>query len=54
MVQDDELAFTIPVSLLDSVIRGLEATHERGIRYPIPIDVRHDPTFPGQLKEVKQ
>ena len=54
MVQDDELAFTIPVSLLDSVIRGLEATHERGIRYPIPVDVRHEPTFPGQLKEVRQ
>ncbi len=54
MVQDNELAFTIPVGLLDSVIKGLEATHERGIRYPIPVDVRHEPTFPGQLKEVKQ
>ncbi|OGN95116.1 MAG: hypothetical protein A2Z75_08050 [Chloroflexi bacterium RBG_13_50_10] len=54
MVQDDELAFTIPINLLGSVIRGLEATHERGVRYPIPVDVRHEPTFPGQLKEVKQ
>ena len=53
MVQDNELAFTIPVSLLDSVIKGLEATHERGIRYPIPVVVRHEPTFPGQLREVK-
>ena len=52
MTQDDELAFTIPINLLDSVIRGLEATHERGIRYPIPVDVRHEPTFPGQLKQV--
>jgi uncharacterized protein (DUF169 family) len=54
MVQDYELAFTIPINLFDSVIRGLEATHERGIRYPIPVDVRHEPTFPGQLKEVRQ
>ena len=54
MTQDNELAFTIPVSLLGNVIKGLEATHERGIRYPIPVDVRHEPTFPGQLKEVKQ
>jgi uncharacterized protein (DUF169 family) len=51
MVQDNELAFTIPINLFDSVIRGLEATHERGIRYPIPIDVRHEPTFPGKLKQ---
>ncbi|MBM3118471.1 MAG: hypothetical protein FJ006_02800 [Chloroflexi bacterium] len=54
MVQDEELAFTIPVSLLDSVITGLEATHERGIRYPIPVDIRHEPLFPGQLKQVGQ
>ena len=52
MTQDDEMAFTIPINLLDSVIKGLEATHERGVRYPIPVDVRHAPTFPGQLKQV--
>lgn len=51
MVQDDELAFTIPASLLDQVIKGLEATHQTGVRYPIPVDVRHEPLFPGQLKQ---
>jgi len=51
MVQDDEMLFTIPANLLDSVIRGLVATHQTGIRYPIPVDVRHEPTFPGQLKD---
>ena len=51
MVQDNELIFTIPADLLDQVIRGLEATHQTGIRYPIPIDVRHEPLFPRQLKE---
>jgi uncharacterized protein (DUF169 family) len=50
MVQDGEMAFTIPASRLDSAIRGLEATHQTGIRYPIPVDIRHEPLFPGQLK----
>jgi uncharacterized protein (DUF169 family) len=52
MVQDEETAFAIPANWLDSVIRGLEATHQTGVRYPIPVDVRHEPTFPGQLKGV--
>ena len=51
MVQDEEIAFTIPANWLDSVIKGLEATHQTGIRYPIPVDVRHEPLFPGQLKD---
>jgi uncharacterized protein (DUF169 family) len=51
MVQDDEMAFTVPANRLDSVISGLEATHQMGVRYPIPVDIRHEPTFPGQLKD---
>jgi uncharacterized protein (DUF169 family) len=51
MVEDGEMAFTIPANRLDSVISGLEATHQTGVRYPIPVDVRHEPTFPGQLKD---
>ena len=51
MVQDEEMAFTIPANWLDPVIRGLEATHQTGVRYPIPVDVRHVPLFPGQLKD---
>jgi len=51
MVQDDEMAFSMPANWLDSVISGLEATHQMGVRYPIPVDVRHEPTFPGQLKD---
>ena len=49
MVQDDELLFTIPADSLDQVIAGLETTHQTGIRYPIPVDVRHEPNFPRQL-----
>jgi uncharacterized protein (DUF169 family) len=51
MVQDGEMAFTMPAKLLDSVINGLEATHQMGVRYPIPVDIRHAPLFPGQLKD---
>jgi uncharacterized protein (DUF169 family) len=50
MVQDDEMVFTIPADWVDPVIRGLEATHQTGVRYPVPVDVRHAPTFPGQFK----
>lgn len=46
MTQDDEMLFTIPARMLGTVIEGLEATHRRGIRYPIPVDVRHEATFP--------
>ena len=49
MVQDDELLFTIPAGSLDQVVAGLEATHQTGVRYPIPIDVRHEPNFPRGL-----
>lgn len=49
MVQDDEIIFTFPGSMLDQVVEGLEVTHKAGVRYPIPIDVRHAPNFPPQL-----
>ena len=51
LVQDDEIAFAIPSNWLGPVICGLEATHQTGVRYPIPVDVRHEPLFPGQLKD---
>ena len=53
MVQDDEMAFVTPAHLLDQIIKGLEATHQTGVRYPIPVDIRHEPTLPPQLKKVR-
>ena len=50
MVQDDEMIFVTPAESVDSIIQGLEATHRTGIRYPIPIDVRHEPLWPPQAK----
>ncbi len=50
MVQDDEMIFSLPVESLDHVLEGLKATHQAGIRYPIPVDIRRDPRFPPQLR----
>ena len=49
MVQDDEMIFTIPANAIQRVVESLEATHKAGVRFPIPVDVRHEPNFPPQL-----
>ena len=49
MVQDDEMIFTIPGKDIERVVESLEATHRAGVRYPIPVDMRHEPNFPPQL-----
>jgi hypothetical protein len=54
MVQDDEFIFTIPAGRIDQIIEGLEATHQAGVRYPIPVDIRHLPNFPPQLLETDE
>ena len=41
--QDDEMAFALPASRLDSLLRGLERTHERGVRYPVPACLDYEP-----------
>jgi uncharacterized protein (DUF169 family) len=41
--QDHEMVMAIPAGLLEDVVEGLERTHERGIRYPIPSYLRYQP-----------
>ncbi len=41
--QDHEVAMAIPAGRLAEVAEGLEKTHERGIRYPIPTYLRYSP-----------
>jgi len=41
--QDHEVAMAIPAGRLAEVVEGLEKTHERGIRYPIPTYLRYSP-----------
>jgi uncharacterized protein (DUF169 family) len=41
--QDHELLMAIPASRLGDVVEGLEKTHQKGIRYPIPTYARYRP-----------
>ena len=43
--QDHEVAFTIPKSKIDLMMKALESTHKAGFRYPILTDVRHRPNL---------
>jgi uncharacterized protein (DUF169 family) len=44
--QDDEMAFTIPAAKVDEVSSGLEGTHKAGVRYPIPVWLNYEVSFP--------
>ncbi len=52
MAQDHEMAFTMPKSQVDTVLRGLAETHRRGQRFPIPTFMRFTPDMPKQYKEL--
>ncbi len=52
MAQDHEMAFTMPKSKVDTVLRGLAETHKRGQRFPIPTFMRFTPDMPKQYKEL--
>lgn len=41
--QDHEMVMAIPADKLEKVVDGLEKTHEKGIRYPIPTYMRYSP-----------
>jgi uncharacterized protein (DUF169 family) len=41
--QDHEMAMAIPASGLEDLTEGLQRTHERGIRYPIPTYLHYSP-----------
>ncbi|MFH1351737.1 MAG: DUF169 domain-containing protein [Pseudomonadota bacterium] len=41
--QDHEMLMAIPSGRLDEVVEGLEKTHQKGIRYPIPTYMRYRP-----------
>ncbi len=41
--QDHEMVMAIPAGKLADVVEGLEKTHQKGIRYPIPSYLRYRP-----------
>lgn len=52
--QDDEMAFTIPLSKIDSVTEGLIGTHKAGVRYPIPNYLVFEAKFPPKYVELEK
>lgn len=45
-VQDHEVAFSFPFSLMDEIVEGLEATHQAGTRYPVTNWLNYTAGFP--------
>lgn len=41
--QDHEMVMAVPAERLETLVEGLERTHQRGIRYPIPTYLRYQP-----------
>ena len=53
-VQDDELAFGFPYSLMGEIIEGLEETHKVGTRYPITNWLSYTAGFPPSYDEYRK
>ena len=51
MAQDDELLFSVPTPHLADLVKGLEATHRAGLRYPRPSYMNFTPGFQSEFKE---
>ncbi len=43
--EDHEVMYSIPHSKLEMILKGLEATHKAGLRYPIPKYMNYKPGF---------
>jgi uncharacterized protein (DUF169 family) len=53
LTADDEMVFSAPFSWAEEIVKGLEGTHKGGIRYPIPVYMRFQPSFPPQYEELR-
>lgn len=51
---DHEMAFTIPYTMVDDFLEGLEGTHKGGVRYPIPTYLRYEAQFPHTYQKLNQ
>lgn len=50
--QDDEVCFSIPMSRLEGVVKGLEETHRFGMRYPTPSYLKSQVELPDTYKDL--
>ena len=53
-VQDHEVAFSFPFSLMDEILDGLEATHKAGTRYPVTHWLNYEAGFPPSYDAYRQ
>jgi uncharacterized protein (DUF169 family) len=51
---DHEMAFTIPYSLINHFIEGLEGTHKGGVRYPVPTFLRYEAQYPATYEKLNR
>ena len=49
--QDSEVMFSCPREKLDTLMDGLKATHEAGLRYPVPTYMNYSPGFQSSFEE---
>ena len=52
-VQDHEVAFSFPFSLMEEIVEGLEATHKAGTRYPVTNWLNYTAGFPPSYEEYR-
>jgi uncharacterized protein (DUF169 family) len=50
-VDDNEVLFSVPINKLELLLEGLKATHEAGLRYPIPKYMNYKPGFQSDFKK---
>ncbi len=50
--QDHEVSFATPMSRVEALVEGLEATHKAGMRYPTPSFLTFKPEFPPSFGEL--
>jgi len=50
--QDHEVSFATPMSRVEALVEGLEATHRAGMRYPTPSFLTFKPEFPPSFGEL--
>ena len=50
MAKDSDLIASIPFTLIEEIVLGMEKTHQAGTRYPIPFQIS-TPVFFKKLKK---
>ncbi|MBO8171956.1 MAG: DUF169 domain-containing protein [Bacillaceae bacterium] len=51
---DHEMAFTLPFSMVDAFMEGLQGTHKGGVRYPIPTFLSYEAKYPRTYEKLNE